>query len=241
MSIRYDAPWHKESFGRFVNERLPELLAGRLPLADYRVESTGPYTCLVKVVLSSAAGDVEVQYPELPQPDGEGVFEIDGEPRVVLPIASREQLDVAEVTCVGEQLYELVQSRLGTAAPNLPWSEQLARTWLPLDRWLDEFFRQPSTARHTLYFDPVPKRVRAFLPCGERETMGYPDRAELATCPRCYVAVVPDLHRETRATGNALQLLLPRRTPCRASRSRDPGTFFIRSPHSPRARCSSPT
>ena len=37
MSITAAAPWHKESFDKFINERLPQLLADRLPLGGYFV------------------------------------------------------------------------------------------------------------------------------------------------------------------------------------------------------------
>ena len=40
-SIAIKATWHKESYDRFLNEQLPQLLAERLPLAGYQVEQTG--------------------------------------------------------------------------------------------------------------------------------------------------------------------------------------------------------
>ena len=102
---RCDAPWHSESYDRFLHERLPYLLAERLPLAGYKTESTGPHTCRVEVAVTSGRGTVTVEYPGLPQPDEDGVFELDG--RWIVPArASSEHLDTAEVKCVGELLYD---------------------------------------------------------------------------------------------------------------------------------------
>ena len=127
------APWHKASFDRFLQERLPELLVERLPLVGYRAEPTGRYTCRVTVTLVSASGDVEIEYADLPQPDEGGLFEINEEPTIVVPIASTEELDIAEIRCAGEQLYDYIEERLGQAPTNgLPWDAELARAWLPL-------------------------------------------------------------------------------------------------------------
>lgn len=140
MSINTSAPWHKTSFDRFLHDRLPQLLAERSPLTGYRVEATGAYTCHVKVAL----GDVEAEYADVPQPDEEGIFKIDGQQRVVIPIASQEELDVAEVRCVGEQLYDYVEERLGEAPDNMPWDTALVKAWLPLDTWVCEFMQYTS-------------------------------------------------------------------------------------------------
>ncbi len=154
QSLQTSAPWHKASFDRFVNDRLPALLAARLPLAGYHVEPATPYACRVAIALSSEAGEVQVDYADVPQPDAEGVFEVDGVCRVVVPIASREELDVAEIRCVGEQLYDWIEARLGEAPSGLPWDASLVRAWLPLDSWVREFL----TAAQEL--DP---RTRALL------------------------------------------------------------------------------
>ena len=55
-ALKTSAPWHKESFDRFLRERLPQLLAERLPLLSYAVEATGTYTCRVTVTLEAASG-----------------------------------------------------------------------------------------------------------------------------------------------------------------------------------------
>lgn len=145
MSLNPSTPWHKASYDRFLQGDLPQLLAGRIPLVAYRVESTGPYTCRVVVALGSSSGDVEVAYTDLPQPDDDGLFEINGELRVVLPTASTEKLDVAEIRCAGQQLYDYVEERLGQAPTNgLPWDDELVRAWLPLEIWIDEFMLESS-------------------------------------------------------------------------------------------------
>jgi hypothetical protein len=144
MSIDWSTPWHKASFDRFIQDRLPQLLAERLPLAGYTVQPNGRTTCQINVSLASPAGDVTVAYSDIPQPDDDGLFEIDGELKVVIPTASGEELDVAEIRCVGEQLYESIQQRLGYAPPDLPWDAELARAWLPLDTWIGTFMRQTA-------------------------------------------------------------------------------------------------
>ena len=140
MSLNPSTLWHKVSFDRFLHERLPELLAERVPLIGYRAEPTGRYTCRVVVTLASASGDVEIEYADLSQPDEDGCLEIDGTLQVVVPVASTEELDIAEIRCVGEQLYDYIEERLGQAPTNgLPWDAALARAWLPLDLWVQEF------------------------------------------------------------------------------------------------------
>ena len=93
-----------------------------------------------------ASGDVQLTFADLPQPDEDGVFDIKGEPRTVVPTASNEELDTATFRCVGEQLYEVIEARLGQAPPDLPWDAELARAWLPLDTWFEQFMR--DTAQH---------------------------------------------------------------------------------------------
>lgn len=141
--------WHKASFDRFFQERLPQLLATRLPLAGYHYASTGDYTCQVAITLATRPGEqeLEVEYAELPQPDNDGLFLIDGRRRVVVPTAAHSELDVAEIQCVGELLYDLVAGRLGEAPSDLQWDGALLRAWLPLDRWLDEFMQTSRSAQ----------------------------------------------------------------------------------------------
>jgi len=136
-------PWHRESFDRWLNESLPRLLAQRLPLSGYQAEITGETTCRVRVQIADpkTSGEVAVEYAELPRPDAEGVFTIDGTRRVVVPLADHEHLDTAEVACVGEQLYAAIEARLGQAPEGLPWDDGLLRTWLPLDTWVHDFLR----------------------------------------------------------------------------------------------------
>ena len=160
-SARTSVPWHKASFDRFLNDRLPALLAARLPLAGYHVEPVNPYACRVTITLSSEAGEVQVDYADIPQPDAEGAFEVDGVHRVVVPIASWEELDVADIRCVGEQLYDWIEARLGEAPSGLPWDASLVRAWLPLAAWVREFL----TARQ----EPDPRTREFFARRGELE------------------------------------------------------------------------
>ena len=47
MSVQTATPWHKASYDQFLHVRLPQLLAERLPLADYQVvdDSPPPTSC----------------------------------------------------------------------------------------------------------------------------------------------------------------------------------------------------
>ena len=147
MSHNVTTFWHKESFEELMKERLPELLADRVPLAGYHFESTGTYTCRVRVVIASTDGYVEVEYKDIPQPDTDGMFTLDGEPYVVVPTASTVELKQAKIECVGDQLYDYFKARIREAPPDLEWNTSLVRSWLPIDRWMGEFFSDTFTAQ----------------------------------------------------------------------------------------------
>ena len=84
----YTAPWHKETYDRFINVRLPELIAARLPLESYSVATTDPHTLTIHVTVANASGRTCLEIAGVPQPDASGVFEIDGQRKVVIPFAS---------------------------------------------------------------------------------------------------------------------------------------------------------
>ena len=140
--------WHKESFNRFINDQLPKLLAARMPLAGYHAESTGTYTCRIEVAFGLGMGNLEESYTDIPQPDDDGVFNIDGKERIVLPIAQDEDLTAAEIKCVGEQLHDFIADRLGSTPSDLSWDASLVRSWFSLGAWVREFFAsQPPLPR----------------------------------------------------------------------------------------------
>jgi hypothetical protein len=136
MSINPSTPWHKASYDQFISDRLPQLLAERLPLAGYSAAEDGPNTCCLQIELT---GGAQARYPAIPRPDESGVFQINGTPCVVIPLVSPAALDVAEVACVGEQLFAFIQERLGQASNGVTWENELLRAWLPIDRWVNEF------------------------------------------------------------------------------------------------------
>ncbi len=138
MSVNVATPWHKASYERFLDEWLPQLLAERLPLLSYSVVETGTTTCRVMVTLASNSDALEVPF-DLPMPDDKGLFKIGDELKVVVPIATSQELDKAEIQCVGEQLHAYIAARLGQASADLPWDMALARAWLPIDTWINEF------------------------------------------------------------------------------------------------------
>ena len=147
MSHNIIAFWHKESFEELMKERLPELLAGRVPLAGYHLESIDTYTCRLAFVLASNEGYIEVEYTDIPQPDRDGMFTLNGDPYVVVPTASTVELKQAKIECVGDQLYDYFKARIREAPPELEWEASLVRSWLPIDRWVGEFFSDTFTAQ----------------------------------------------------------------------------------------------
>jgi hypothetical protein len=118
-----------------------------MPLVGYDAAADGDYTCRVKLSVTGAAGAVEVEYSDIPQPDADGVFEIDGMRRVILPTASNSDLDTAEIKCVGEQLCDYIAHRLGEASRDLAWDDSLVRAWLPLKEWIVQFLVESETSQ----------------------------------------------------------------------------------------------
>lgn len=155
MTIHMTAPWHKASFDHFLNESLPQLLAEQVPLLGYTVTANDQYTCQIKLTLASATGDVEVEYRDLPLPDQRGIFTIKGRPMVVVPYATHDDLEQAEIFCVGEQVYAHIQKRLGKSPDDLPWDKSLAKAWLPLDQWIGEFFENRTEDGATMFAQPL--------------------------------------------------------------------------------------
>ncbi len=143
MTILMTAPWHKLSFERFLNESLPQLLTQRIPLIGYTVTATDQYTCEITLTLDSPAGDISIAYTAIPQPDQDGIFKIASKYLVVIPFATYDDLEQAEIFCVGEQLEAYVREHLGNAPDDLTWDATLTRAWLPLNRWMTEYFEKP--------------------------------------------------------------------------------------------------
>ena len=138
MSLNPTTPWHKASYDQFLSDSLPQLLAARLPLADYRVSETGPAGCSIQLSLT---GGAQAVYAPIPRPDEQGLFYRSSDPYVVIPTASQVELELAEIACVGEQLLAFIQERLGQASNDITWNEEVLRAWLPLERWIDEFLQ----------------------------------------------------------------------------------------------------
>jgi hypothetical protein len=138
MNPPFAAPWHRQSFDRFLHESLPELLSARVPLESYRVEESSGDTCRLHVAVGSAGRSVDVEINGISRPDESGVFHLDGGDYVVLPLASLSRLDTADVRCVGEQMRDHIDQRLGEAPADIEWTADLLRRWLPVDAWVRE-------------------------------------------------------------------------------------------------------
>ena len=107
-------------------------------------------------MIASTGGYVEVEYRDIPQPDTDGMFTLDGDPYVVVPTASIANLEQAKIECVGDQLYDYFKARIREAPPDLAWDTSLVHSWLPIDRWVREFFSDTFTAQklsHTNWLD----------------------------------------------------------------------------------------
>ena len=175
-------PWHRDSWDKFINGTLPELLGERLPLTSYSVTETGTYTCTVTVGLDGEEGEIELVYDDIPQPDADGIFKMgprewverDDVPpvdwggfRVVVPVPSSRDLATAEIKCVGEQLYDFIASCLKEVPEELQLTRETARSWLPLDKWMrDEFLRASQTSHFlqvTNWIDRVVHRRRVIF------------------------------------------------------------------------------
>lgn len=141
-------PWHHGSFEHFLHEGLPRLLAARLPLIGYRVETVGLATCRIAMILAGEDDEIAVSYDALPYPDENGVFVLDGQALVVVPLVTRQDLAEADVQCAGEQLLAYLAGCVGQAPAQIPWDAALLRLWLPLDDWIAAFFAtHPSVER----------------------------------------------------------------------------------------------
>jgi len=170
MSLNYKTPWHKASYDQLLSDTLPQLLAERLPLASYQVIENDPaaHSCTVLVEL---AGGVQASYPAVPQLDDAGLFYLDEYPRVVIPLASQEELDQAEITCVGEQLFAYIHERLGQASNGLTWDEEILRAWLPLERWVTEFLMSTAQPLDTTNWLSRHKHLRSLLIPGRQKVV----------------------------------------------------------------------
>lgn len=192
MKTFAESPWHKASWDRFVNEGLPHLLKSYLPLVAYDMMSTGTYTCRIDFTLEAEGQKIEFAFEDLPQPDAEGIFKrgpidwvksdnvIPGEWggfRVVVPVPSSRDLATAEIKCVGEQLFDAVEARLKDIPEDLPWEEDVVRSWLALDEWLADFSSGATSQflQVTNWLDrTVHRRRLTYIPMAEngRYTLG---------------------------------------------------------------------
>ncbi|MBN9391050.1 MAG: hypothetical protein J0I20_23680 [Chloroflexi bacterium] len=139
MDLNYAAPWHRISYDNFISVSLPHLLAERLPLSGYQVQEVGPYELNIEITISNESGHTTSSFTGIPRVDEDGYFKFNGWLGVVHPVASEEELDRAEISCVGEQLYAYIDQKLSRSPATLPWDENLLRAWCPLNTWIAEF------------------------------------------------------------------------------------------------------
>ncbi|MCD4653076.1 hypothetical protein K8T06_04000 [bacterium] len=173
------APWHKETFDRFLMEQLPELLASRIPLEEYTVVPDSNSVCSIEIAVSVSQTNqndpIRVTLQNIPCPDENGLFHIDANTIVVIPVASSENLDKAEIKCVGELLYDFIEPRIGDAPSELQWDEPLVRSWLPVDKWITEFLTFPGNGTG---IDTGDSRQKSFITSQCLDTMNWISRHE---------------------------------------------------------------
>ena len=173
MSDIPSTPWHKTSFDRFLHQTLSELLVDRLHLDGYRVDCSSNSECGITLSGGASGDPFEVTYPSLPAPDDSGVYHLDGEERIVSPVADADDPEEARIRCVGEQLHDFIDARLGEVPDNVALDEALVRALAPLDAWFRGFLAHASKPlastnwldRHThLRRLLIPDRVEVFTP-----------------------------------------------------------------------------
>lgn len=163
QTTHYGTPWHRESYARFIGEQLPKLLATHIPLAAYHVANNNETTCTVSITVSGSTGEATAEFIDLPYPDEAGIFYLQQQPYVVVPLADSVRLDQATISCVGEQLLQYISERLGQAPAELPWDEALLRTWLPLDRWITQFLTDKGQTLDSTNWISAPTHLRRLM------------------------------------------------------------------------------
>lgn len=144
---RFQAKWHRESYEQLLQEDLPQLLSERLPLVGYETTTTEPDTCRITVTIQGKDATISTLYSDIPYPNEEGIFHINGILRTVVPWVEHSDLDCADVKCVGALLLDWIEARLGEATVDLPWDESMLRAWLPLDQWINDFMENHRLAQ----------------------------------------------------------------------------------------------
>ena len=140
METTPSPPWHKASFDRFLHHDLQELLMARLRLKDYRAESTGPHACRITLQFATADASFEVNYP-VPAPDDGGIFRLEGAELIVSPVGAGDDPET-EIRCVGDRLYEFIESRLGRIPADAVLDVSLIETLAPLTSWFRAFLSE---------------------------------------------------------------------------------------------------
>ncbi len=176
------SPWHKQSYDRFVNDGLPALLAARLPLDGYQATPLDSHTCRISVAIASADA-VQAAY-DLPAPNDDGVFHLDGRRIIVIPIADSEALAAARIRCVGEQFLQMLEGQLGQANDDMPWSPSLLKAWLPLDELITDFLRGALPI--------APNQLRSQQPLDDRNWLSRVEHLRRIVIPTRRDVIHPD-------------------------------------------------
>jgi hypothetical protein len=142
MTIDFPTPWHKASYDHFLIQRLPQLLTGRIPDSTCTLLPEDEASWRIILEVKAETRTLSVEFLHIPAISPNGIFTLDGQPFIVVPIASQEELDQAEISCVGEMLDDLLSSRLGYPPSGIVWDENLIHAFLPLEQILTGFFQK---------------------------------------------------------------------------------------------------
>ena len=210
MALNLDIPWHRESWKRFISESLPNLLERHLPLSSYQVIEQDAYQFSLKLAFAFADGEIEIDYDDLPQPDTQGLFCVEGNYRVVVPYPSEVDLEDAQIYCVGEQLEQFFAERLSRPPEGMRWDKENVQLWLPIDAWMREFHGGPTSQylqisnwldRYThmrrlslIPIMPEPPQAAPGALAGSLQAQVFPPQRKGLVCPYC----TPEGHNITR-------------------------------------------
>jgi len=78
--------WHKDSYDRFLNSNLPNLLCENFPVTNYNFTKNNDQTGSIELTITSASGEVTITYDNIPYPTPAGIFTINRQNIIVSPV-----------------------------------------------------------------------------------------------------------------------------------------------------------
>ena len=135
------------------------MISSRFPLESYGTKSTDAYSCTISIVFKNKSNKINLEIKSIPQPDEDGLFKLNGKNIVVVPIATCEELDKAEISCVGEQLYNFIEPRIDEIQSGPSLTKEQLSSLLPIDKWIKEFLdeaNRPQGSPNRIFVRTIP-------------------------------------------------------------------------------------